>query len=227
MINKVVGSAEEALRDVADGATVLCGGFGYCGVPENLLRVLALQGAGRLTTVSDDAGLDGYGIGCLLATRRVRRMLLGRAVDSPEFDRQYEAGLLDVEFVPLGTLVERLRAGGSGIPAFYTPTGVGTVVAEGKEMRDFDGHPYLLERAIVGDVALVAAWKGDRLGNLVYRRSARNTNPSVAMAGQVCVAEVEELVEVGELTPEDIHTPGIHVHRIVVAPRTKGQGVAW
>jgi 3-oxoacid CoA-transferase subunit A len=154
-------------------------------------------------------------------------MLLGRAVDNPEFDRQYEAGDLDVEFVPLGTLVERLRAGGSGIPAFYTPTGVGTVVAEGKEVREFEGHQYLLERAITGDVALVAAWKADRLGNLVYRLSARNTNPAVAMAGRICIAEVEELVEVGDLDPEGVHTPGINVHRVVVTPRSKGQGISW
>jgi 3-oxoacid CoA-transferase subunit A len=171
--------------------------------------------------------LPGFGIGLLLESRRVRRMLLGRAVDNPEFDRQYQAGDLDVEFVPLGTLVERLRAGGSGIPAFYTLTGVGTVVAEGKEVREFEGRPYLLERAITGDVALVAAWKADRLGNLVYRRSARNTNPAVAMAGRVCIAEVEELVEVGDLEPEDIHTAGINVHRVVVAPRRKGEGIAW
>jgi 3-oxoacid CoA-transferase subunit A len=227
MIDKLVASLDEAVQDVSHSATILSGGFGFCGVPENLLRALAQQGATNLTTVSDDAGLDGYGIGSLLQARRVRRMILGRAVESPDFDAQFQTGELQVEFVPLGTLVERLRAGGSGIPAFYTPTGVGTVVAEGKEMREFDGRVYLLERAIIGDVALVAAWKGDRLGNLVYRRSARNTNPVVAMAGRVCIAEVEELVEVGEIEPECVQTPGIHVHRVVVAPRTKGQGVAW
>lgn len=227
MIDKVIASIEEALEDVRDGSTVLCGGFGYCGVPENLLRVLARQGAEELTTVSDDAGLEGYGIGLLLEARRVRRMLLGRAVDSPAFDAQFRAGDIDVEFVPLGTLVERLRAGGSGIPAFYTPAGFGSIVGVGKETREFEGRTYLLERAITGDVALVAAWKGDRLGNLVYRGSARNTNPLVAMAGRMCIAEVEELVEVGELDPENVHTPGIQVHRVVAASRTKGRGVAW
>jgi len=222
VIDKVVESVAHAVHDVPSGATVLIGGFGFCGVPENLLRALAQQGASDLTTVSDDAGLDGWGIGQLLDAQRVRRMLLARAVGNAAFQRQLRAGELDVTFVPLGTLVERVRAGGAGIPAFYTPTGVGTPVAEGKEVREFEGKPYLLERAIHGDFALVAAWRGDRHGNLVYRETARNTNPLMAASARVCIAEVEELVEPGQLDPNGIHTPGIFVHRVVVARRSKG-----
>jgi 3-oxoacid CoA-transferase subunit A len=224
MIDKVVSSSEEAVRDILDGVTVLVGGFGFCGVPENLLRALAQHEVHGLTTASDDPGLDDWGLGWPIAAHRIRRMLLGRAVGNAGFQRQLQAGEIDAEFVPLGTLTERVRAGGAGIPAFYTPTGVGTPVAEGKEVREFDGRPYLLERALVGDFALIAAWRGDRMGNLIYRKSARNTNPLMASGAKVCIAEVEELVEVGQLDPENIHTPGIFVHRVVVAPRTKGLG---
>lgn len=223
MINKVVASADEAVRDIRDGAAVAVGGFGYCGVPENLIRALARTGIRGLITISDDAGMDGWGLGVLLQRRLIRRMTLARAVDNSEFERQYLAGEIEVNFVPLGTLAERLRAAGCGIAAFYTPTGYGTVAAEGKEIREFNGRPHLLEQAITGDFSLVAAWRGDRLGNLVYRRSARNLNPIVATAGRVCIAEVEELAQVGELEPEGVHTPGIYVHRLVVAPRQKGK----
>lgn len=221
MIDKVVISVDAAVADIPGGVTLLVGGFGYCGVPENLIAAIARRGVTGLSTVSDDVGMDGYGLGLLHPERQVRRMTVGRAVDNKEFDRQLMAGEIEAEFVPLGTLAERLRAGGCGIPAFYTPTGYGTVVAEGKEVRQFDGRQYLLERAITGDFALVAAWRGDRLGNLVYRRSARNLNPLVAAAGRVCIAEVEELVDVGVIAPEDVQTPGIHVHRVVVATRHK------
>jgi 3-oxoacid CoA-transferase subunit A len=224
MINKVVGSPEEAIRDITDGAKILVGGFGFCGVPENLLHALSEHDARNLTTASDDCGLDGWGLGLVLAAGRIRRMLLGRAVHNKEFDRRFRANEIEVEFNPLGTLVERLRAGAAGIPAFYTPTGVGTLVAEGKETREFDGRTYLLERAVVGDYALIAAWRGDRMGNLIYRGSARNTNPLMASAAKICIAEVEELVEVGTIEPENVHTPGIYVHRVVVADRTKGSG---
>ena len=222
MINKVFASAEAAVADIPSGATVLVGGFSFCGVPENLLRALSQANAFDLATASDDVGLAGWGLSLLVEAGRVREMTVGRAPDNPEFDRRYQAGELKVEFVPLGTIVERMRAGGAGIPAFYTPTGLGTVIAEGKEVREFDGRPYLMERALVGDYGLVAAWRADRLGNLVYRGSARNINPIVATASKVCIAEVEELVEVGELAAESIHTPGIHVQRVVVVPRTKG-----
>lgn len=221
MINKLIASADEAVADVPDQATILVGGFGFCGVPENLLAALVRRQVRGLTVVSDDAGFDGWGVGLLHPGRQVSKMIVGRAPNNAELARQIEAGETEVDFVPLGTLAERIRAGGCGIPAFYTPVGVGTVVAEGKEVREFDGRPHLLERAIVGDFALVAAWKGDRLGNLVYRESARNSNPVVAAAGRVCIAEVEELVAVGELDPNHVHTPGILVHRVVVARREK------
>jgi len=224
MINKVFASAAGAVADVADGSTVLVGGFGFCGVPENLLTALAQQGARDLTTVSDDPGLAGWGNGLLVEARHVRRMILSRAVGNPEFQRQLLAGEIEAEFLPLGTLTERVRAGAAGIPAFYTPTGVGTVVAEGKEIREFEGRSYVMERAIIADIALIAAWRGDRMGNLVYRKTARNTNPLMASGGKLVIAEVEELVDPGELEPENIHTPGIFVHRVVVAHRTKGLG---
>jgi 3-oxoacid CoA-transferase subunit A len=226
MIDKVFSSPEAAVEDVPSGATVLVGGFSFCGVPENLLRALSQATAFALATASDDVGLAGWGISLLVEAGRVRKMTVGRAVDNPEFERRYGAGEVEVEFVPLGTLVERIRAGGAGIPAFFTPTGYGTIVAGGKEIREFDGRPYLLEHGLVGDYGLVAAWRGDRLGNLTYRGSARNINPTVAVASKVCIAEVEELVEVGELVPECIHTPGIHVQRVVVKPRAKGRGHA-
>jgi 3-oxoacid CoA-transferase subunit A len=221
MMNKVVGSAEEAVRDVGDGSTLVVGGFGLCGIPENLINALVKRGVKGLTCVSNNAGVDDWGLGLLLQTKQIRKMVSSYVGENAEFERQYLAGELEVEFVPQGTLAERMRAGGAGIPAFFTPAGYGTIVAEGKETRDFDGRMYVMERGIVGDFSLVAAWKGDRYGNLVYRKSARNFNPMAATAGKVCIAEVEELVEVGSLDPDNVHTPGIFVHRVVVAPRVK------
>lgn len=221
MINKVLPSAAEAIRDVADGATLVVGGFGLCGIPENLINALVDKGVRGLTCVSNNAGVDDWGLGQLLQTKQVRKMVSSYVGENAEFERQFLAGELEVEFVPQGTLAERMRAGGAGIPAFFTPAGFGTVVAEGKETREFDGRNYVMERGIVGDFSLVAAWRGDRLGNLAYRKSARNFNPMAATAGKVCIAEVEELVEPGELDPDTIHTPGIFVHRMIVAPRQK------
>ncbi|HEX8153949.1 MAG TPA: CoA transferase subunit A [Thermoanaerobaculia bacterium] len=221
MINKVMASADEALRDVQDGAMLVVGGFGLCGIPENLINALVKKGVAGLTCVSNNAGVDDWGLGLLLQTKQIRKMISSYVGENAEFERQYLAGELEVEFCPQGTLAERMRAGGAGIPAFFTPAGYGTVVAEGKETREFDGRQYVMERGIVGDFSLVAAWKGDRLGNLVYRKTARNFNPMAATAGKVCVAEVEELVEPGDLDPDHVHTPGIFVHRVVVAPRVK------
>jgi 3-oxoacid CoA-transferase A subunit len=221
MIDKVISSAAEAVKDVADGSTLVVGGFGLCGIPENLINALVDRKVTDLTCVSNNAGVDDWGLGLLLQTKQIRKMVSSYVGENAEFERQYLAGELEVEFVPQGTLAERMRAGGAGIPAFFTPAGFGTVVAEGKETREFDGRMYVMERGIVGDFSLVAAWKGDRLGNLVYRKTARNFNPMAATAGRICVAEVEELVEPGELDPDCIHTPGIFVHRVVVAPRQK------
>ena len=221
MINKVVTSADEAVGDIPGGATLVVGGFGLCGIPENLIAALVRRGVRDLTCVSNNAGVDDWGLGLLLRTRQIRRMVSSYVGENAEFERQYLAGELEVEFVPQGTLAERMRAGGAGIPAFYTPAGFGTRVAEGKELRQFDGRPYLLERAIVGDFALVAAWKADRMGNLVFRKAARNFNPMAATAGRICIAETELLVEPGELDPDQVHTPGVFVHRVVVAPRAK------
>jgi 3-oxoacid CoA-transferase A subunit len=221
MMNKVVASADEAVRDVVDGATLVVGGFGLCGIPENLINALVKRGVTGLTCVSNNAGVDDWGLGLLLRTKQIRKMVSSYVGENGEFERQYLAQELEVEFVPQGTLAERMRAGGAGIPAFFTPAGYGTIVAEGKESREFDGRMYVMERGIVGDFSLVAAWKGDRYGNLVYRKSARNFNPMAATAGKVCIAEVEELVEVGTLDPDNVHTPGIFVHRVVVAPRVK------
>lgn len=221
MISKLVESADDALREVRDGMTLVVGGFGLCGIPENLIASLVRLGVKNLTCVSNNAGVDDWGLGLLLQTRQIRKMVSSYVGENAEFERQFLSGELEVEFVPQGTLAERMRAGGAGIPAFFTPAGSGTVVAEGKEVRDFDGREYVMERGIVGDFSLVAAWKGDRLGNLVYRKTARNFNPMAATAGRICVAEVEEFVEVGELDPDNIHTPGIFVHRLIVAPRVK------
>ena len=221
MINKVVASADEAVRDVFDGAMLVVGGFGLCGIPENLINALVQRGIKRLTCVSNNAGVDDWGLGLLLQTKQIRKMVSSYVGENAEFERQFLAGELEVEFCPQGTLAERMRAGGAGIPAFFTPAGFGTVVAEGKETREFDGKMYVMERGIVGDFSLVAAWKGDRYGNLIYRKSARNFNPMAATAGKVCIAEVEELVEVGTLDPDNVHTPGIFVHRVVVAKRKK------
>ena len=221
MIDKVVASADEAVRDIPDRAVLVVGGFGLCGIPENLIAALARRGVKELVCASNNAGVDDWGLGLLLRNRQIRRMISSYVGENAEFERQFLAGELEVEFAPQGTLAERMRAGGAGIPAFFTPAGVGTQVAEGKETREFDGRPYLMERAIVGDFSLVAAWKGDRMGNLVFRKAARNFNPLAAGAGRVCIAEVEELVQPGQLDPDQIHTPGVYVHRIVVAPREK------
>src|SRR5437867_11934698 len=221
MINKVVDSADQAVRDIQNGATLVVGGFGLCGIPENLINALVKRRVQNLTCVSNNAGVDDWGLGLLLQTKQIRKMVSSYVGENAEFERQFLSGELEVEFVPQGTLAERMRAGGAGTPAFFTPAGYGTVVAEGKETRGFDGRNYVMERGIVGDFSLVAAWKGDRLGNLMYRKTARNFNPMAATAGKVCVAEVEELVEPGTLDPDCVHTPGIFVNRVVVAPRQK------
>ncbi len=214
--SKVFSNCDEALRGlVRDGQLIAVGGFGLCGIPENLIVALRASGAKNLTVASNNAGVDDWGLGLLLQTRQISRMISSYVGENAEFERQYMAGELELEFTPQGTLAERLRAGGAGIPAFYTRTGVGTVVAEGKPHEVFDGETYVLERAICADVALVKAWKGDRFGNLIFRKTARNFNPMVATCGKVCVAEVEELVETGELDGDQIHTPGIFVDRIV------------
>lgn len=216
-MNKEYASAAEALKGiVADGQTVAVGGFGLCGIPEQLILALRDSGVKGLTAVSNNAGIDGWGLGLLLETRQIRKMISSYVGENKEFERQYLSGELELEFTPQGTLAERMRAGGAGIPGFYTKTGVGTLVAEGKEHKDFDGETYILERGIKADVALVKAWKADRAGNLVYRKTARNFNPVAATCGKVTVAEVEELVEIGELDPDAIDTPGIFVQRVVV-----------
>lgn len=221
MIDKVLPSADAAVRDVSDGATLVVGGFGLCGIPENLIAALVRRGVKDLTVISNNCGVDDWGLGLLLRTRQIRKMVSSYVGENAEFERQFLSGELEVELVPQGTLAERMRAGGAGIPGFYTPAGVGTLAAEGKETKVFDGREYVLERGVVGDFSIVAAWKGDRLGNLVYRKAARNFNPMAATAGKVSIAEVEELVPVGELDPECIHTPGVFVHHVVVSPREK------
>ena len=221
MINRIVASADEAIRDIRDGMTLVVGGFGLCGIPENLIAALVRKKVKGLTCVSNNAGVDDWGLGLLLQTKQIRKMVSSYVGENAEFERQYLSGELEVEFAPQGTLAERMRAGGAGIPAFYTPAGYGTKIAEGKETREFDGTHYVMERGIVGDFSLVAAWKADRTGNLVFRKTARNFNPMAATAGKICVAEVEELVEVGTLDPDQVHTPGVFVHRLIVAPRVK------
>jgi 3-oxoacid CoA-transferase subunit A len=221
MMQKVLSSADEAIADVRDGATLVVGGFGLCGIPENLIGALVKRGVKDLTVVSNNCGVDDWGLGLLLQNRQIRKMVSSYVGENAEFERQFLSGELEVELVPQGTLAERMRAGGAGIPAFYTPAGAGTLVAQGKETRTFDGRDYLLERGIVGDFSLIAAWRGDRLGNLVYRKSARNFNPMAVTAGRIAIAEVEELVEVGSLDPECVHTPGVYVNRLIVAPRQK------
>lgn len=216
-MNKVYPNAAQALEGVvADGQTVAVGGFGLCGIPEALIAALRDTGVKNLTCVSNNAGVDGFGLGQLLETRQIKKMIASYVGENKEFERQFLAGELELEFTPQGTLAEKLRAGGAGIPAFFTATGVGTVVADGKEIQEFDGKQYVLERSIVADVALVKAQRADRSGNLVFRKTARNFNPNVAMAGKITIVEVEEVVEVGELDPDQIHLPGIFVHRIVV-----------
>ncbi|MWL87003.1 CoA transferase subunit A [Cupriavidus sp. SW-Y-13] len=216
-MNKVYASAAEALAGVVrDGQTIAVGGFGLCGIPEALIAALRDSGAKQLTCISNNAGVDGFGLGLLLATRQISKMISSYVGENKEFERQYLAGELQLDFTPQGTLAEKLRAGGSGIPAFFTKTGVGTIVAEGKEVREFNGEKYVMEQALVSDVALVKAHKADKAGNLVFRRTARNLNPVCAMSGKITVAEVEEIVETGEIDPDDVHLPGIFVHRIVL-----------
>ncbi|MGY3266000.1 CoA transferase subunit A [Lysobacter sp. HA35] len=215
--SKVYPDAKTALADlVADNQTLAVGGFGLCGIPEALIAALRDSGVKGLTAISNNAGVDGFGLGQLLSTRQIRKMISSYVGENKEFERQFLAGELELEFNPQGTLAERLRAGGAGIPAFFTRTGYGTVVAEGKETREFDGHMYVMETALRADVSLVKAWKADKAGNLVFRKTARNFNPACAMAGKVCVAEVEQLVEIGDIDPDHVHLPGIYVDRIVV-----------
>jgi 3-oxoacid CoA-transferase subunit A len=218
-MNKLVGSAEEAVRDIPDGASVMIGGFGLCGNPENLIRALVAKGVRNLTTMSNNAGVDGFGVGLLLAAGQIRRHIGTYVGENKLLEQMVLNGKIELELVPQGTFSERIRAGGAGIPAFFTPTGVGTVVGEGKETRQFDGRAYVMERALRADYALVKAWKGDKWGNLVYRKTARNFNPMMATAARVTIAEVEELVEVGELEPDSIHTPSIYVKRIFQGER--------
>jgi 3-oxoacid CoA-transferase/3-oxoacid CoA-transferase subunit A len=232
-MNKVFASALDAVRDIPDGATILAGGFGLCGIPENCIRALRERGTKGLTVVSNNCGVDDFGLGILLRNKQIVKMISSYVGENKEFERQYLSGELEVELTPQGTLAERLRAGGAGVPAFFTPTGAGTAISDGglplryapdgkvarlsekKEQREFDGRNYVLERGITGDFALVKAWKADRFGNLVYRHTAMNFNPMMATAGKVTIAEVEEIVEVGQLDPDTIHTPGIYVHRVV------------
>ena len=216
-MNKIYPSADAALKGVvADGQMLAVGGFGLCGIPEALIDALKDTGVQNLTVVSNNAGVDGFGLGKLLETRQIKKMVASYVGENKEFERQYLAGELELEFTPQGTLAEKLRAGGAGIPAFFTKTGVGTQVAEGKELREFNGETYVMEHSLVPDVALVKADVADKSGNLRFRLTARNFNPAAAMAGKVCIVEVEKIVEVGELAPDDIHLPGIYVHRIVL-----------
>ncbi len=214
MIDKRVLNADVAVRDISDNAVLMLGGFGLCGIPENCISALLRNGIKGLTCISNNAGVDDFGIGLLLKTRQVRKMISSYVGENAEFERQLLSGELEVELIPQGTLAERVRAGGAGIPAFFTPAGVGTEVAEGKETRVFEGKTYLMENWLKADFAIVKAWKGDAAGNLIYKGTARNFNPMMATAGNITIAEVEELVEVGELDPNEIHTPGIYVHRI-------------
>jgi 3-oxoacid CoA-transferase subunit A len=236
-MNKVFDGAALAVRDIPDGATLLCGGFGLCGIPENCIAALRAQGTKDLTVVSNNCGVDDFGLGILLRNRQIKKMVSSYVGENKEFERQYLSGELEVELTPQGTLAERLRAGGAGIPAFYTPTGAHTAISDGglpvlynpdgtvkkysakKEIRTFDGKDYVLEPAIRGDFALVKAWKGDRYGNLVYRHTAMNFNPMMATAAKITIAEVEELVEVGSIDPDHVHTPGVFVHRIFQGER--------
>ena len=214
-MRKVYASAEAAIHDIEDGAVLMLGGFGLCGIPENSISALVKKGVKGLTCISNNAGVDDFGIGLMLRGRQVKKMISSYVGENAEFERQLLSGELEVELIPQGTLAERCRAAGAGIPAFYTPAGVGTEVAEGKEIRVFNGKTYLMEYAFDADFAIVKAWKGDKHGNLIFKDTARNFNPMMAMAGKVTIAEVEELVEAGELNPNDIHVPGVYVHRIV------------
>jgi 3-oxoacid CoA-transferase subunit A len=217
-MDKRISSADSAIEKLKDGATVLMGGFGLCGIPENLIAAVRRKGTKNLTIVSNNAGIDDFGIGLLLVNRQVKKMISSYVGENKLFEKMVLSGELEVELNPQGTLAERIRAGGAGVPAFYTPTGFGTMVAEGKETREFDGRQYVMERGLRGDFAFVKAWKGDRWGNLIYRKAARNFNPMMATAADYVIAEVEELVELGELEPDAIHTPGIFVDAIFQGP---------
>ena len=220
-VNKVFTSADDAIRDISDGATVMVGGFGLCGIPENLINALHRKGVRNLLTISNNAGVDSFGLGLLLESRQIRKHIGSYVGENRLFEQLVLSGELDLELNPQGTLAERIRAGGAGIPAFFTRTGYGTVVAEGKETREFNGKAYVMEHALTADFALVKAWKGDRWGNLIYRKTARNFNPMMATAAKITIAEVEHLVEVGELKPDEIHTSSIYVQRILELPCDK------
>jgi 3-oxoacid CoA-transferase subunit A len=218
-MDKVYASVQQAVADITDGAVIMSGGFGLCGNPENLIRALHAKGVKDLTIISNNCGTTELGLGILLANDQVKKMISSYVGENKVFEQLFLSGQLEVELNPQGTLAERIRAGGAGIAGFYTPTGYGTAIAEGKEVREFDGHKTILETGLTADFALVKAWKGDRWGNLVYRKTARNFNPMMATAGKITIAEVEELVEVGELTPDQVHTPGIYVQRIIQGER--------
>lgn len=213
-MNKIVANADEAIRDIQDGATIMVGGFGLCGIPENLIAALARKGVKDLTVISNNAGIDDFGLGVLLRNGQVKKHIGTYVGENRLFEELVLKGELELELVPQGTFAERIRAGGAGIPAFFTPAGVGTIVANGKETQEFDGKTYVMERALHADFALIKAWKGDKWGNLVFRKTARNFNPMIGTAGKITIAEVEELVEVGEIAPDDIHLPSIYVKRI-------------
>ncbi|HKM25935.1 MAG TPA: CoA transferase subunit A [Thiopseudomonas sp.] len=216
-MNKIYASAAEALDGIVEnGMTLAVGGFGLCGIPEALIDALRDTGKKELTVISNNAGVDGFGLGKLLETRQIKKMISSYVGENKEFERQYLAGELELEFTPQGTLAEKLRAGGAGIPAFFTKTGYGTLVAEGKESREFDGEQYIMERSLVADIGLVKAWKADKAGNLMFNKTARNFNPLAAMASKVCIVEVEEIVEVGTFDPDHVHLPGVYVQRIVI-----------
>lgn len=222
MVKKVYGSAAEALEGVLfDGMFIAAGGFGLCGIPENLIAAIRDAGPKDLTIASNNAGVDGFGLGLLLESRQVKKMIASYVGENAEFMRQYLSGELELEFNPQGTLAERMRAGGAGIPGFYTKTGVGTVIAEGKEVKEFDGQDYILERGMVADLSIVKAWRADESGNLVFRKTSRNFNPPAATCGKICVAEVEEIVPCGTLNPDEIHLPGIYVHRLIQGEHEK------
>ena len=218
-MNKIFPSAAQALAGVvADGQLMAVGGFGLCGIPEALIDALRQTGVKNLTVISNNAGVDGFGLGILLESRQIKKMISSYVGENKVFERQFLAGELELEFTPQGTLAEKLRAGGAGIPAFFTKTGVGTVVADGKELRDFDGETYVMEHSLVPDISLVKAWRADKSGNLQFRLTARNFNPAVAMAGKLCIVEVEEIVETGDMQPDHVHLPGIYVHRLICNP---------
>jgi 3-oxoacid CoA-transferase subunit A len=214
-MDKVYASALEAVADISDGAMLMAGGFGLCGIPENLIAALRERGVRGLTVVSNNCGVDDFGLGILLGNKQIAKMISSYVGENKEFARQFLSGELEVDLVPQGTLAERIRAGGAGIPAFYTPTGYGTPVADGKDVRYFDGRPFIMERALSAEYSLVKAWRGDTAGNLIYKATARNFNPMMAQAGRITIAEVEELVPEGELDPDQVHTPGIFVQRVV------------